>query len=132
MTIEGMGREIVRWGLDIVLAWIGAMKFTAHEAMGIQPLVAHSPFISCMYDFLSVRSFSAMLGCIEIGTAALLGLRSQSLDPVHQQPTAYLLDVSSTWHPGRRLVPGSLAMAGSLSEVVSSTAGNQPGFAKTA
>jgi len=91
-----MGREIVRWGLDIVLAWIGAMKFTAHEAMGIQPLVAHSPFISCMYDFLSVRSFSAMLGCIEIGTAALLGLRSQSLDPVHQQRPAYLLDVSST------------------------------------
>jgi len=27
MTIEGMGREMVRWGLDIVLAWIGAMKF---------------------------------------------------------------------------------------------------------
>ena len=28
-----------------------------------------------MYDFLSVRSFSAMLGCIEIATAVLLGLR---------------------------------------------------------
>jgi reactive chlorine resistance protein C len=75
ITIEDLGREIVRWGLVIVLAWIGAMKFTAYEAMGIQPLVAHSPFISWMYDFLSVRSFSAMLGCIEIGTAALLGLR---------------------------------------------------------
>jgi uncharacterized membrane protein YkgB len=43
--------------------------------MGIQPLVAHSPFISWMYDFLSVRSFSAMLGCIEIATAALISLR---------------------------------------------------------
>jgi reactive chlorine resistance protein C len=75
MTIEDLGREIVRWGLVIVLAWIGAMKFTAYEAMGIQPLVAHSLFISWMYDFLSVRSFSAMLECTEIGTAALLGLR---------------------------------------------------------
>ena len=51
------------------------MKFTAYEAMGIQPLVAHSPFVSWMYDFLSIRSFSAVLGCIEIATAVLLGLR---------------------------------------------------------
>ena len=75
ITIEDLGREVVRWGLVIVLVWIGGMKFTAYEAMGIQPLVAHSPFISWMYDFLSVRSFSAILGCIEIATAVLLGLR---------------------------------------------------------
>jgi uncharacterized membrane protein YkgB len=29
----------VRWGLVVVLAWIGGMKFTAYEAMGIQPLL---------------------------------------------------------------------------------------------
>src|SRR5215469_919758 len=75
VTIEDIGKEIVRWGLVMVLVWIGAMKFTAYEAMGIQPLVAHSPFVSWMYDFLSVRSFSAMLGCIEIVTAALISLR---------------------------------------------------------
>jgi uncharacterized membrane protein YkgB len=75
VTIEDIGREIVRWGLVVVLVWIGAMKFTAYEAMGIQPLVAHSPFVGWMYDFLSLRSFSAMLGCIEIVTAALLSLR---------------------------------------------------------
>ena len=78
MTIEDLGREIVRWGLVVVLVWIGAMKFTAYEAMGIQPLVAHSPFVSWMYDFLSVRSFSAMLGCIEIVTATLISMRSLS------------------------------------------------------
>ena len=75
VAIEDLGKAIVRWGLIVVLAWIGGMKFTAYEAMGIQPLVAHSPFISWMYDFLSVRSFSAMLGCIEIGTAALISLQ---------------------------------------------------------
>jgi uncharacterized membrane protein YkgB len=75
VAIEDIGKTIVRWGLVVVLAWIGAMKFTAYEAMGIQPLVGHSPLISWMYDFLSIRSFSAMLGCIEIATAALLGLR---------------------------------------------------------
>jgi reactive chlorine resistance protein C len=75
VAIEDVGKKIVRWGLVVVLAWIGGMKFTAYEAMGIQPLVAHSPIIGWMYDFLSVRSFSTMLGFIEIGTAILISLR---------------------------------------------------------
>ena len=74
IAIEDVGKAIVRWGLIVVLAWIGAMKFTAYEAMGIQPLVAHSPFVRWMYDFLSVRSLSAMLGCIEIVSAVLISL----------------------------------------------------------
>ena len=74
-VIEDAGKEIIRWGLIVVLAWIGGMKFTAYEAIGIQPLVVHSPLVSWMYDFLTVRSFSAMLGCIEIVTAALISLR---------------------------------------------------------
>src|SRR6266853_2399280 len=78
VAIEDVGKEIVRWGLVVVLAWIGGMKFTAYEAMGIQPLVVHSPLVGWMYDFLSIRSFSAMLGCIEIATAALISLRYAS------------------------------------------------------
>jgi reactive chlorine resistance protein C len=78
VTIEDVGKAITRWGVVLVLAWIGAMKFTAYEAMGIQPLVSHSPLLSWVYDVLSVRSFSTMLGFIEIGTAALIALRSVS------------------------------------------------------
>ena len=37
VAIEDIGKAIVRWGLVVVLAWIGGMKFTAYEAMGIQP-----------------------------------------------------------------------------------------------
>ena len=77
-AIEDIGKTIVRYGLVIVLAWIGGMKFTAYEAMGIQPLVAHSPLVGWMYDFLSIREFSTMLGFIEIGTAILIALRSLS------------------------------------------------------
>jgi reactive chlorine resistance protein C len=65
-------------GVALVLAWIGGMKFTAYEAMGIQPLVAHSPLLSWVYDFLCVRAFSTMLGFLEIGTALLIALRSVS------------------------------------------------------
>ena len=78
VAIEDVGKAIVRWGLVLVLGWIGAMKFTAYEAMGIQPLVSHSPLLHWMYSLLSVRSFSNILGFIEIGTAALIALRSVS------------------------------------------------------
>jgi reactive chlorine resistance protein C len=40
-TVERVGREMVRYGLVLVVGWIGAMKFTAYEAMGIQPLVSY-------------------------------------------------------------------------------------------
>jgi uncharacterized membrane protein YkgB len=78
VAIDDIGKAIVRWGVVIILGWIGGMKFTGYEAMGIQPLVAHSPLLSWMYDFLSVRSFSTMLGFLEIGTAVLIALRSVS------------------------------------------------------
>jgi reactive chlorine resistance protein C len=40
------GRHLARYGLVIVIAWIGALKYTAYEATAIQPLVAHSPLLS--------------------------------------------------------------------------------------
>jgi uncharacterized membrane protein YkgB len=43
--LETAGHLILRYGLVLVVGWIGAMKFTAYEAAGIQPLVANSPFI---------------------------------------------------------------------------------------
>jgi uncharacterized membrane protein YkgB len=57
VTIEDVGKAIVRWGLVLVVAWIGAMKFTAYEAMGISPLVAHSPLLGWTYDFVSIQRF---------------------------------------------------------------------------
>ena len=44
-TREAVGEAILRYGLVLVVAWIGAMKFTAYEAAGIQPLVANSPLM---------------------------------------------------------------------------------------
>lgn len=64
----------VRYSLVLVLAWLGAMKFFAYEAEGIQSLVANSPLMSWLYRFLSVQGLSNLLGVIEIGLAALIGL----------------------------------------------------------
>lgn len=44
--IQRIGELVIRYGLVLVLAWIGAMKFTAYEAAGIKGLVETSPFLS--------------------------------------------------------------------------------------
>jgi uncharacterized membrane protein YkgB len=54
------------------------MKFTGYEAKGIEPLVTHSPFMSWMYSFLSVQTFSNLLGVVEFTIAILIGLRHWS------------------------------------------------------
>lgn len=76
--IEKLGCHILRYGLVLVVGWIGMMKFTGYEADGIQPLVSHSPLLGWMYGFLSVQQFSDGLGVVEIGIALLIGLRHWS------------------------------------------------------
>ena len=67
--------HIARYGLVIVLFWIGGMKFTAYEAEGIIPLVANSPLMSWAYRVMSVGGFSAFLGVVEIAVGVLIALR---------------------------------------------------------
>jgi uncharacterized membrane protein YkgB len=69
------GRLLVRYGLVVIIAWIGALKYTTYEATAIQPLVAHSPLLSWVYDIFSVRTFAAVLGSAEIVAALLIALR---------------------------------------------------------
>jgi uncharacterized membrane protein YkgB len=69
---------LLRYGLVLVIAWIGFMKFTASEAAGIQPLVANSPLMSWVYAIFSERAFSALLGVVEVAVAAMIALRPVS------------------------------------------------------
>ena len=73
-TITRGGGLLARYGLALVIGWIGVLKFTAYEAQGIQPLVANSPFMSWVYDLFSVTTFSTLLGVVEVTTAVLLVL----------------------------------------------------------
>lgn len=75
---QATGAFLLRYGLVLVLAWIGAMKFTAYEAAGIQPLVSSSPLMSWTYQFLSVQAVSNLLGIIEISIAVMIGMRPLS------------------------------------------------------
>jgi reactive chlorine resistance protein C len=77
-AVQLAGEFLLRYGLVLVLAWIGAMKFTAYEAKGIQGLVATSPLMSWMYGVLSLQGVSNLLGVVEISTALLIALRPLS------------------------------------------------------
>lgn len=66
---------VARYGLVIVLAWFGAMKFTYYESHGISPMVASSPFLSWVYHVMSISAFGRLLGSAELLTAALLALK---------------------------------------------------------
>ena len=76
--ITGAGERVLRYGLALVVGWIGLMKFTQYEANGIQPLVAHSPLLGWLYQFLSVRQFSTGLGVVEVCVAVLVAFRPWS------------------------------------------------------
>ena len=73
--VEAVGRELARYGLVVVVGWIGLMKFTTYEAEGIRPFVANSPLMSWVYGLLSVREFSALLGVVEVAIALLIAAR---------------------------------------------------------
>src|SRR5690349_22520343 len=72
---EAVGRALARYGLVVVVGWIGLMKFTAYEAEGIRPFVANSPLMSWVYRLMSVHGFSALLGVVEVAIALLIAAR---------------------------------------------------------
>jgi uncharacterized membrane protein YkgB len=75
---DALGRHTGRYGLVLGLVWIGGMKFTAYEAVGISDFVSNSPLMSWAYSVFSVRSFSALLGVTELAIALLITARPLS------------------------------------------------------
>ena len=76
--IQKAGELVIRYGLVVVLGWIGAMKFTAYEAAGIKVLVETSPFMSWMYKVFSLQATSNVIGVAELTAAALIAIKPVS------------------------------------------------------
>lgn len=75
VDLETVGRSVTLYGLVLVLLWIGGMKFTAYESEGIKPFVANSPLMSFVYQLMSVRGFSALLGVVEIAVGLMIAMQ---------------------------------------------------------
>ena len=74
-TLDTAAALISRYGLVIVIAWFGGLKFMAYEAEGIAPLVSSSPFMGWLYNIFSIGTFSALLGVFELTAAVLLAVK---------------------------------------------------------
>lgn len=120
--VEAVGRGLARYGLVVVVAWIGLMKFTAYEAEGIRPFVANSPLMSWVYGPLSVRGFSAVLGIVEVAIAILIAARpfwpracavGSALAIVMLLTTlSFLLTTPGVWEPSLGGFPALSAIPG--------------------
>jgi len=75
LRLERCGAILLRYGLVIILLWVGALKFTAYEAEAIKVFVDNSPLLSWLYDAFSVRTFSTLLGIFEITLALMIATR---------------------------------------------------------
>lgn len=75
-TLENLGAGLIRYGLVIILLWVGALKFTQYEAAGIEPLVANSPFMAWAYHLMGLRALATLIGVIEICLGVMIALRS--------------------------------------------------------
>ena len=120
--VEVVGRYSVRYGLVLVLLWIGGMKVTAYEAAEISGFVANSPLMRWAYSLFSIQGFSALLGVTEIviallisvqpfsGRAALVG--SASAVGMFLTTLSFLLTTPGVWEasaggfPALSVVPG--------------------------
>lgn len=76
--IQDTGFFLLRYGLVLVIVWIGAMKATNYEATNIERLIAHSPLLSWGYSIWTVRQYSVVIGVSELIVAALITLRHWS------------------------------------------------------
>ncbi len=75
VDLERIGAIVLRYGLAVVLLWVGGLKFTQYETKGIEPLVANSPFLSWAYHALGLTGISRLLGVTEIILGVLIALR---------------------------------------------------------
>ena len=71
-SLTRYGQLISRYGLVVVLAWIGFGKYVKMES---RVLIEHSPLMSWIYDVVSVTTVARGLGTMEIVAALLIALR---------------------------------------------------------
>jgi reactive chlorine resistance protein C len=78
LTVHGFLSTIspifIRYGLVVVIAWIGALKFTMSEAERIQNYVSHSVLMSWLDTLMTPTHVSGVLGCVEIAVATMLAI----------------------------------------------------------
>ncbi len=109
-SLERIGSVILRFGLVLELLWIGSLKFTMYEPVGVHGLASNSPLLSWGYSVMSVQGFAEFLGVIEITLAVLIASRfvAPKLSAIGSMGAivmalitlSFLLSTPAAWQPG--------------------------------
>jgi reactive chlorine resistance protein C len=110
LRLERIGAAVIRYGLALIIVWIGALKFAAYEAAAIEGLVANSPLLSWTYGVAGVPAVAAGIGVVEIAIGGLIAIRSfaprlsalGSLGaiPMFLTTLSFMLTTPGVWQPG--------------------------------
>jgi len=121
-TAKLMEHVLLRYGLALILVWIGGMKFTSYEAHGIMGLEANSLFMRPLLAALGVQGLANLVGVTEIATAILLtvgrfypriGLIGSSVAILMFLTTLTFLVTTPGWEP---TLGGFPALSGSVGQ----------------
>ncbi len=74
-SLNHLGHYFSRYALAVILLWIGALKFTAYESAGIEPLLAHSPLFAWALKSFGLQMLSNLIGTAEIVVGLLIASR---------------------------------------------------------
>ena len=78
IKFENIGAMILRYGLVVILLWVGALKFTTYEAEGIKGIVENSPLTSWAYNLLGLEGIARVIGIVEIVLGLMIAARNFS------------------------------------------------------
>src|SRR5215471_7003209 len=73
--LRSTGAFVLRYSLVFFLLFFGALKWTAAEAKGIEPMVGHSPLLFWLYPAFGVQGGSEAIGSVELIIALLIVVR---------------------------------------------------------
>jgi len=76
--LQNLGAGVLRYGLALILVSIGVLKFTAYESFAVAGFIVNSPLFSWIFDVVSPRTFSGILGAVEIALGLLIAARAFS------------------------------------------------------
>jgi len=74
--LDAAAGVLLRYGLVLLILWIGVFKFTPTEAKAIEPLLANSPLLAWLLATAGVEGASRIIGTAEIVIATLLAVRA--------------------------------------------------------
>src|SRR5262249_47498758 len=72
---EALGGHALRYGLVLILLWIGGMKFPSYGAEGSRRFVETSPLSAWTYPVFGSQGLSTLLGVPEIRVGLLTAAR---------------------------------------------------------